>query len=374
MSDVFYPSLTIFFVLLCLLILLVDRLSDRVMKVLFWVVLLGFSIFLGLRPEKVPDFLSYEVIFDKIGYWKDYHINLFERELETSCEYGFIYLVILFKAVFGENFRLLIFLIAVITLFMTSFFMGKIVDYLSGTEENHAKNQLMVLLLYAPYYGMYYQGITIRAAISMSFITAAFYFALKNKWLRTLLLLFLGFTFHRMTVIGLMIIVLYKLFFPLSRRFYQAAGIIMLGWAVFYDAFGNRFASIIYGMMNALFNKVFTLLNYTSYLDKADATRIFDKKRLFLLAVFCLLAIICENTERIAKLMNLMFIGCVAIVVTLNIVGSERIFDYFMIYSVPAIATAKKDDKNPAIYNIFMAGFMILSYIIAVRVWLYPAN
>ena len=369
----YYISLTILFVYACAIAIVSNKIKRKDSIALYVLFLLAFSFLLAIRPDKVPDFNSYERIFTTINIFEKYTPNILKREPTTDTEYGFIGLVLLFKMIFGNLYRFFLFLVAILSLHISVIYIKKIA--LLIMPENNV-NYISVLILFLPYYGMYYQGIAIRGGIAIMFIIITLYYYIKKKYIRAMCAIFLGFVIQRMTILAVLVCAIYQYFPILKKKVYYCFASIMIIMAIICNATQGKILIPLYNLMGFIFSKIFTIIDYSGYLSRADMSRIVDKKRLFVLFTFAILIFfIAESETDLKRLLNLVFASAVLIFATLSIVGSERIFDLFSCFSV-VILCIKLCDRQ-AIYprwciQSFSLVYMICNFIIAIRVWMYP--
>lgn len=368
----YYFIFSLFLLYACGLYLIIDRFKNKNLQLIYVFTLSALSVILALRPENVPDFQSYKYIFEVTNWSNNYTINILAREPISATEYGFVGLVLLYKAVFGNTFRLFLFLIDIVTLHFTVQFIRKIIEMYKRKERNVS---IKILLLFFPYYGLYYQGIAIRSAISIMFIMMTLYYFLDKKYSKSLGACFAGFLFQRITIIAIVLCIAYRYFPVLKKQWYMLFSIIFLGFTAVCNITHGKVMGQVYYFLNIILRKVFSLVNYNGYLDRADTSRIIDKKRLFIIVLFFVIALFVDNKNKIKKFLNMLFISCVLVFATLSIVGAERIYDVFSLFFIPIICIEEYNvEKHRKLVMQIIALFsMFCNFIIAVRIWLYPA-
>ena len=223
---------------------------------------------------------------------------------------------------------------------------------------------------------MYYQGIAIRGGIAIMFIIMTLYYYIKKKYFLSMCSVFLGFIIQRMSILALLVCAIYQFFPVVKKRIYYFAAMIMIIVAVICNFTQGKILIPLYNLIGIIFSKIFTIVDYSSYLSRADVNRIIDKKRLFVLFVFATLTFFINESEIFLKrILNLVFASAILIFATLSIVGSERIFDLFSCFSV-VILSIKLGDKKSTYpkwcIQCFSLIYMICNFFIAVRVWMNP--
>lgn len=373
MLVMYYIFLSIFLIYACGATIITVRVKEKNEIVLYSVFLFALSLLFAIRPSVVPDFSSYQRIFFSINPSINYQPNLLKREPTTDTEYGFVGLVLLFKYIFGENYRLFLFLIAIISLHISTVYIKKIVLLI---EPNSKISSTIILLLFFPYYGMYYQGIAIRGGIAVMFIIITLYYYIQKRYIFAFGAMFLGFIVQRMTILAILVCFIYRYFPAFKKKTYHFISLLMIVAAIACNVTQGKILLPIYELMSVILTKIFTVIDYSGYLSRADISRIVDKKRLFVLFVFAgLLFFIQEQEIAVKKLLNLVLVSSLLIFATLSITGSERIYDLFSCFSVVvlAIEMSKINTKFPKwSIHLFSIMYMLANFVIAVRIWMYP--
>lgn len=369
----YYIFLTILFLYACAIAIISNRIKKKDIIILYVFFLIALSFLFAIRPSEVPDFNSYKRIFTIINNLEKYTPNILKREPTTDTEYGFIGIVLLFKIIFGDLYRFFLFLITIVSLHITVIYIKKLALLID--PKSHV-NYISILVLFFPYYGMYYQGIAIRGGIAIMFIIMTLYYYIKKKYFLSMCAVFLGFIIQRMSILALLVCAIYQFFPVLKKRIYYFAAMIMIIVAVICNFTQGKILIPLYNLIGIIFSKIFTIVDYSGYLSRADVNRIIDKKRLFVLFVFAaLIFFINESDIALKRILNLVFASAILIFATLSIVGSERIFDLFSCFSVVILSIKLGDEKStyPKWYiHCFSLIYMICNFFIAVRVWMNP--
>ena len=180
----------------------IDRHIKRAITALL---ILLFSVIIAFRPAYVPDTLGYNEIFDKIVVGKNYGFNIFGEYL--TVEYGFLYLMMFFKAIFN-NVHVFYFILTYISCLIFAYAVSQLYRRFMKADINLP----MLLGVFFSYYGIYYSGIAIRQGLALSLCLLAFYFFISKKYFRSILFLFVAILVHRLSVLSIVWMLFYILF------------------------------------------------------------------------------------------------------------------------------------------------------------------
>lgn len=349
----------------------INKIKHKQRKFVFWSLLIIANLLITMRPETIPDYVSYLNIFKYIQPGKNYGFNLWSRHYQTGVEYGFVYLISWMKVIVGNNFRLFWGLLSFATSSSAIFALKKIVLMLKIAEENKQnENQLEVIIscIYFSYFLLNYEGIAIRQAVSISLCLWGFIYFYNKKYIQMFLLYFAGFLVQRMTIIGLIPLLVYTLVptFKNKKDIVKITGIVGTMCAVVY-------ISPLYARILLLIQRVYSLLfakiNYLSYVDNLSYNAVFDKKRIFLLLIMCFVLYFLGEEQASGKLFNIFFVGILVMVCTMNVSGSARIYDYLTVFYIPLIASSYNKYGKNFWYKVGMTGIVLINYYISLRIW-----
>lgn len=327
------------YIILTLMSLYVTYFSNKYDKNIYFFLFSFLLLLLIFRPETVPDYLSYKNIFETLNISNSYSMNLFTREAVTGVEYGFVYIILIFKFIFGNNFSLFLLLITGLSICLTVEYFYKVMKKLSllNNNLNEYYYKIVILTVLSCYYILNYQAIAIRAGLSFMLGLISFYYFLENKYIISILAVFIGFSLQRMTIIMVPIIALYH-FLPVlkNKRHYFYLSIFISLLFVVLDKTG--IINGIFIFLNERARDVFVSLSlgdYVNYIDSISFSNVLDMKRIWMILMNIYISFFVGENVKEKKLMNVVLCGSILIYLTANIIGSARIYDYLCFYSVP---------------------------------------
>lgn len=349
----------------------INKIKHTQRKLVFWSLLIAANLLIAMRPETIPDYVSYLNIFKYIQPGKNYGFDLWSRHYQTGIEYGFLYLISWMKVVVGNNFRMFLGILSFATSTSAIFALKKIVLMLEIAEENKQnENQLEVIIscIYFSYFLLNYEGIAIRQAVSISLCLWGFICFYNKKYIQTCLLYFAGFLVQRMTIIGLISLLVYSLVPALKNKknIIKITGIVGAMCTLVYIS--PLYARVL-RLMQGVYSLLFTKINYMSYIENLSYDVAFDKKRLFLLVIMCFVLYFLSEEQASGKIFNVFFVGILIMVCTMNISGSARIYDYLTVFYIPLISSSYGKYGKKLGYKVGMIGIVLVNYYISLRIW-----
>lgn len=117
-----------------------------------------------------------------------------------------------------------------------------------------------------------------------------------------------------------------------------------------------------------LYNNLFDVINYRGYVENVSLHASFDKKRLFLF-VIAILTLFWGGGYSVQKIYNVFLGGIAILVLTMNIAGSARIYDYLTVFYIPLLVLKNQSNNNKTIYKVSLGAILVVNYIISFRIW-----
>ncbi len=303
----------------------IDRHIKRAITALL---ILLFSVIIAFRPAYVPDTLGYNEIFDKIVVGKNYGFNIFGEYL--TVEYGFLYLMMFFKAIFN-NVHVFYFILTYISCLIFAYAVSQLYRRFMKADINLP----MLLGVFFSYYGIYYSGIAIRQGLALSLCLLAFYFFISKKYFRSILFLFVAILVHRLSVLSIVWMLFYILFRHknFSIKFMIAVNILCLIYYVINLIIG--FGGGIYVVADRVLWLVGLHDAFGGWLeDYVNIPVHLSMTNLFVCLQGFLLIYISRNSRELKFFCELYLIGEIISVLFANMYAASRLYDLFTIYSV----------------------------------------
>lgn len=368
----YYEIWILFIILNIAHIYMVDKFDYQSKKIIYCFLIFFESFLLAVRPMDLPDVTAYKDIFEYVVSGKNYGLNLLTRNYATGVEYGFIYFIFIFKFLVGNRFRLFLFVISFVTTILMVEISLRIVELSNGhgldKKDKYELRTIIVSNIFC-YFSLNYQGIAIRQAMSLALCLCFFYYWINHKYIRSIAFFILAFSIHRMSVIFLAVLLIYILFPVIkSKKMYgHILGMSILGYIVISN---TGIVSYVMNKFSIMYSFIFRYIDYSSYLLDNKMIFVLDKKRVLVILLFFLIVYYMNNENVIiGKLYNIYLCGIAVLILTLNIEGSARIYDYLTIFHIPLLALCWLDNKRNFNYKNILVIFLVLEYIVSFRIW-----
>ncbi len=308
-----------------------------------------YSIIISFRsPELFPDLSEYIRFYNSIEIFNNHSENY------SYFEPGFILISRIIKSIIGSNIQIYLAIISLIQISILSYGLYIIFKYIFNKELELSQNNNAInysykalfysIVLYLPYYGLYYNAIVIRQAFSISILLLAISYYITKKKLLFLLFSSIAITFHyssAIIVIILCIIFIYNDLIIKKNKKIKVIKLIIISIILLFIK-----DNIMAYFMKFIENKSIYLIDYRriNYIARIynEEYTLLAIRNIIVIAKTILLMIIAsdllnnklknfENKKIIRILIDIYFIG-----IFLNIVvGSrsyiQRIYDYFYI-------------------------------------------
>ncbi len=294
-----------------------------------------FSIIMAYRGTNIPDTYWYTYSFDNIDVKYDYGFSFIYNNGRFGFEYGFLWLIILFKRYISTNVHVFFWAISVFSSCSIVYGLSKLIDYIhSDTQNEYYKNIPVLCTIYFSFFGIYYCGIAVRAGIALGIILIAISKIMDRKYITFLILSIVAFSIHKLSIIGIFIFI--ALFFipkiekKLLLTFWITIGVLIVAKMSYY--FFNYTSKILL----FVFSK-FPALDYVRFLNKAQESSEAGNAVFLDWIIGLLILITIYEIGKIYKLYNAYFCGFVIILFMANIPGFSRVSDFFIIANIPML-------------------------------------
>lgn len=300
-------------------------------KVLYSVFFFGaFVIIMAIRPIGMPDTQAYADMYQKVNLHTEYGFSITRTCPQIDIEYGFLYFIKLAKAL-KISFRMFLAMQALFCSVLVYLSIKNINEFL---ESDCKINIPLFLVIYYSFFGVYYEGIAIRAGMAISLGLYSISLILLGKQFKGILCVLLSILFHRMGVINLAMAVIIKTIPLLKNKKYY-----FIIWLVL----GGIFLSPLYRMINEWgFSMMGKALNwiglntFSHYLVRINSGGV-GKKVIFFWLIGVIPIFWVTYSPKIHKLINWYYVSLIMIMMVSIVPLPNRIYDYGMISSVPFI-------------------------------------
>lgn len=335
--------------------------------VLFYVVCCYF------RPLNFRDTSVYINDFNN-AEWRDLvNINLFGKEPKSYTEYGFVFLMLVFKSI-GFSFRGFSALISVFNMFSLYAFTVCICKHIDSSNNPSNHEFLAFFAVYLPVYGVFYNFVAVRSSLSFAFIAIAACFLFHKRYFIFCLFIFVSFCVQRMSLLALLplLIILLRNRFKINRNVFVVAW-ILLGMLLMVDYWFNSFM-FIGKWMQDIWNSIMET-DISIGLNKSDSHAL---KRLLLYLAYWFNGLVYISIFKKEKFYNaLCYIYLVALLISICVSGfsaSYRIVDYLFLFSLPINYMVIKNNGNciklSSVFVFFTYCMFILSWGLSYYQWI----
>lgn len=331
-----YLALNVVFIIFSVAYIKIEpRIKSDDRKYVMWFLIIIFSVLMAARPLDSPDTAGYVENFYCIEPGQRYPINLLQKYM--GYEYGYVYLISFFR-VFSNSFRLFFFLTAFAGTSMTVFGLKHLGDKILAKE---SRVFAPVFAIYISGFGLLYNGISVRAGLSMGLGVMAVDFILDRKWMRGVLLLFLAFTIQRFSILFLPIIFAIKFLPKFTRE--SHVQIWFLGGAIMFTGLAGKVIPYLADMINGVSSK-FQISGVSSYLmDVSEGIGIRDTYFWFLYGG---LVVFLFYNKNYGKYLNVIMLGSFIIVFMYGVRAISRAYGMFYLFIVPLLSVMYNEDSG----------------------------
>lgn len=332
-SNSWYLGFNIILLLICFLYCIVEsQIKKNERKYVLFIIMLGFSFLMACRPTETKDTLNYIKIFENLDISTKYPFHLFERyQEEFGVEYGFLHLAQFIKKL-HLNYNHFFFIVAFFNIIISVNCLQRMKNYILPEESKGRELYGAVLAGYVAYVGVLYNGIGIRAGLSISISLMAFDCYIRKKYIKTAIYGIIALSFQRICVVLLLALAANKLFQIKSKK--QCMGIWLAQGFFLLLNIGDYFLNIIAGIVRYFyFRSGFN--GYSGYLYNFDSSVGKIDWLIWLVIGVCIWAWADEKCYKF--FLRIVLLGGWIIVFLHGIRAISRMYDYFIIFSIPVL-------------------------------------
>ena len=293
----------------------------------------AFLVLAYCRPTFFRDTAAYELSYDQLQWDYLKGIDLLAKEPNTYMEYGFVFIELVFKSL-GVPFRLFSALISLFYISSVYYWCNSCCEYLSG-DCPAGKHFLAFFSIFLPYFGLFYNFVAIRSALSFAFLAIATSFALRKQRGRTLLFLLIAFSVQRLSIISsipLMVLLLEKIQIKKSQ--------FLVLWVVLSVAFVfERSTHLLISSVGMLIQNLYNTVMHTGIYLGFDNNQTDSITSLLQCCIYIGNGMVYylnwQEDKRYGAFSIIYLLMMSALAITCAYAGFYRIVDYLYFFSVP---------------------------------------
>lgn len=333
-------------------------------KYVFFALTVCFATIVAFRPEATPDTDIYIRGFEGVNTsWLEGFSLL--GKYGNVFEYGYVFLMLLFKNI-TDNPRVFFFLITLGGMLLTTWCLYWFSEVFS--KDDTTWDYYDCYTIYLLCFALLYNGISVRAGLSIGFGLLFLVLMMKKKILKAVVFLFIAFTMHRISILFLGIYLVLKFMPAMSKRVhYIVWGICGL---MLFSRIGLRLFSIISPYIsNWMINN--NISSY-GYLTEASMDGGLAGTTILKWLIYGFLIFFSMNNESYKKMLNLVLVGCLILSIFNGVTAISRAYDLFYLFTVPMYCALEKEDtllvySNRIFMKLIMCIILLLNIYIMLR-------
>jgi hypothetical protein len=309
-----------------------------------WIFIIPFCLIIANRSLDVPDtsiYLNYLITEDpSISYYENY-----------GFEVGFQTFTKIAKSIVDDNYYLYFTLITLTNLLVIDLALTRIINIFCREEDESFKSlnslesvelrnkySILPLTLYVAYFGIYFNAIVLRVGISLSLLVLSASFAIKPQknildYSIIVALLFVGYLFHAIAVLGIIIILI--LIYSKQQSLKTYVWICSLIGIIYFSNLTSRLGDTVFGFitsLNTLSLLSSKLSNYSGDSTMFGVSKISTKFVFFWLMSFVLIFNQIES-KVYYKFLNVFITGLALYGLFRSVLLVDRATDFFLLFS-----------------------------------------
>lgn len=332
-----YYYLNILIILSSVLYMVMERNIVRNQRTIIYKLLVLSAILLfAFRPEDSKDTLGYIASFNNIDTFSSVDITFLQKF--GGYELGYIYLIRFFGQI-TDSYRIFFLFISGTGLIMTLWALNRMTNKSLKPiiYDNDSKLKYLpigaILALYISCYGYLYNGISVRAGISIGLGLVAFYKMQEKKVIKSIFLFFLAFSLQRTSFLFVIAFFIYQ-FVPILKKKTHLIIWLVTGFTMF-SGIASYALTFINVWLITLIQR-FGISGYDAYLSSLDvAVGLTD---IYKWLLYGLLIFICDNKEKNQKYLNVVMIGALIVVFMHDVRAVSRAYDLFYLFIIPLLS------------------------------------
>lgn len=340
------------------------------------ILMIEFALLMATRPVETPDTQIYIRGYLRASWnWlSDFNIL---KKYGDVYEYGYIILMLLFKNI-TDNSTIFFFFTTIvglgITIYSLNYFTNLIendnTDELSDKnviKDNSSINILTVFSFYICSFGLLYNGISVRAGLSMGLGLLSVILFLKKKRIISLLTLLIAFCIHRTSILYIVVLLLIIFAPEMSKK---AHWII---WSICGLLLFTNFGSFLYSKIIPLLVNfmIGNSINGSLYLTEASSGVTAGHTSILRWFIYGFLIFFSLDSKYYKKFLNCISVGILIMSLFNGVTAISRAYDVFLMFSVPMYYSLYKHKSdlihNNRIKKAVIYGALFLNFYIMLR-------
>lgn len=280
---------------------------------------------ISLRGNTLPDTKDYTDIF--------LATPTFGEDCSLSVDYqyfeiGYVLWTKFFKTLFGNNAKFFFFLSTLFNSLVWLYITYRLKILTANSTNKILKIPYCIsIAIYFSYYGIWYNAVVIRQGIALSFLLLMVIFVLERKRLRAILSLIIAVLFHKIAILGC-VILLILIFFPVLKKqtYYILCFILPL---IGISNIGLKIYSIVGSIIGNVFRTSSSFSRFAYYIDNMEYGQYSKTNLFFYLLLFFFLYYNIEH-QIYYKILNIYIVGIGLTFFLEFVLLSYRITDIFL--------------------------------------------
>lgn len=303
-------------------------------KIIYYLFIIGFSLFMAFRSISIPDTNNYILIYKQININHNYGFSLVNEYGTFGIEYGFLWLLWIFKKFISLDYHVMFLSLAFFCTLISVWAISEIIIFFEDIH-NDTKIKVkrsLVASIYMSYFGLYYSGVAIRSGIALSLILLVINAALHKKYFFAIVMTLLAFSVQRLSIIGVIVFFVLKYMPKIKKELFVFLwGIIgCLQFIFSVSGLQKIVKTLLYGIAEK-----YTFLDYSRYLGNVE-----NDSSIYVLAIWCVgfvLIILTYHKKELYRYFNVYLIGMAAIMCLSWVKGYSRLTDFFILMNIPIL-------------------------------------
>lgn len=351
------------FMITSLLFCYFELLTKKTPPVVYWILTITFAVICATRSTITQDTIPYIDAFNSVS---TNYLYKSAQDTPQGFELGYTVVMQISKIIFGDSYKVFFFIVVIINYFLLYIAYKKLCKIIN------VRGQLLITLfcLYTSYFGIYYNGIVLRAGLAISLLICASALLLDKKYILAFCMLWLSIKMHDSAILGILpiAILLFKINF--SKISYRILLIVLLIIHVF-----QLNISFMYKILPSMTSFVMThnsMQVFRSYLLNFSITEGISLKLIFFILIGYMFTIFKIDTDELTfkKYVNVYYFGLLIAVIFSGLDVFSRISDFCLVFytiiMVLYLSKSKlsKDKIVIIVSTITMCNFILIMKII----------
>lgn len=326
-----------------------------------------FAIMIAFRPHYIPDTIAYINVFT-IMESISINGNNAIAELGLDMEWGFLYLIKFFHIIGIDNYVVFFILLSIINSILVVWASSKIIKLINKELEksesliaHKSKYKFgIVLAIYFSYYGLMHNAITLRAGLSLTLSLVVIAFFMEKKYLKALLVFLVALSFHSLSILIPIVLVMYKVIPRLPARAYRLI-LIVNGVFLFFRS-RTVITSLTIEFSTKISDYIPVLRPLIRYLYNNNANAEFALRNVFFYALSWYFIRFKLKSEIFYKMYNIFLVGISLMIGLNNIMGISRVYDYMLFYIILLQYCMYEYKKKKTVFDKFVFISILVSF------------